>query len=1319
MKNHLFNLCCLSLIVQTANAKPSHPGLSNTPSVLEAKKEQKFVYPEDYKTFSQESALPFIFVEALEHSYHLDYYMMASSCAAITPSYLEDFESYLDVCWSESKGPVTGPDAAITSSQWIGGSYLNASSNGNSAKVNLFTDNRQEWLLSPVFDLTAGGYEINLDVAVTAYSGSSAIDMGSDDYVSIMQSLDGGSSWTAIYTWNTTNQPSHTGENLSIDVSGINSATTQFAIFATDGSVNDNEDYYFYIDDFKVRTIPTCLEGTFISVSDATNETADLVWDNPGTATTWELQYGTEGFTLGTGTSVLATDTNYTLLNLDGNIEYEVYVRGICGPADSSEWVGPATFTTLCDPFTPYYKEEFTTYLDECWSESKGSVNGPDDNIITASWTSSNFINTFSEGKSARIYLYSDTKTEWLITPDFDLSAGGYEINLDVGLTETFDASAENMGSDDSVCVMQSLNGGDTWTILHTWKNANQPSNTRENISIDISSVTSNAKFAIYASEGVIDDSESYYFYIDNFVVRTVPTCLANTNLEVSTVLSNTAQLKWNSPGSASSWQIEYGEDGFTQGTGTFVLVSDTNYTLNSLTESTDYQVYVRSVCGAADSSEWIGPVEFTTLCNPFTPDYHNEFTVFPGECWSESEGPLSGPDLSDNSSIWNGANYLNISGSNKGAKLNLFTTSADEWLISPLFDLSAGGYQINLDVAVTNYNSSSADNMGSDDSVRVMQSLDGGTTWTMLYSWSEANQPSNLGENVSIDISSLTSTHARFAIFATDGPIDDGEDYDFFVDNFKVRTVPSCLESNNLSVSNITANTVDLLWFSPGNATSWLIEYGESGFTQGTGNTVVSSDTTYLLQNLIYNTDYQVYVKSICSAGDSSDWIGPVSFTTICGIITPDYHENFTSFLNACWSESEGPLSGPNLSDETSEWNGGNYLNISGSNKAAKINLFTTSRDEWLLSPHYDLSAGGYEINLNVAVTNYNSSSADNMGSDDSVRVMQSIDGGSSWSTIYSWTLANQPSNTGENVSINVSTVTSADVQFAIYATDGPVDDTEDYDFFVDDFKVRTVPTCLEGYDLTTTDIESDNASILWFSPGSATSWQIEYGLNGFTQGSGTFLLASDTNYTIQNLVYNTDYQVYVRSICNPGDSSQWIGPLDFTTICGVITPDYEEDFTSYLNACWSESEGPLSGPNTSDVTSEWLGGNYLNVSGTNKAAKINLFTTSRDEWLLSPVFDLSAGGYELSLDVAVTNYNSSVADNMGSDDSVRVMQSTDGGSTWTMLYNWNVANQPSHTGERVAIDISGITGNNVQFAIFATDGPVDDSEDYDFFCR
>jgi hypothetical protein len=82
------------------------------------------------------------------------------------------------------------------------------------------------------------------------------------------------------------------------------------------------------------------------------NTTADLSWTRGGTPNpgdTFEIEYGPQGFTPGTGTAFTGlTSPSYQLTGLTANTQYCYYVRQNCGTANgSSAFVGPTCFTTL------------------------------------------------------------------------------------------------------------------------------------------------------------------------------------------------------------------------------------------------------------------------------------------------------------------------------------------------------------------------------------------------------------------------------------------------------------------------------------------------------------------------------------------------------------------------------------------------------------------------------------------------------------------------------------------------------------------------------------------------------------------------------------------------------------------------------------------------------------------------------------------------------------------------------------------------------------------------------------------------------------
>lgn len=92
------------------------------------------------------------------------------------------------------------------------------------------------------------------------------------------------------------------------------------------------------------------------------------------------------------------------------------------------------------------------------------------------------------------------------------------------------------------------------------------------------------------------------------------PTCPQPTNFALVQASLIDAEFSWTAGGSETQWQIQYGPQGFTPGTGTFVNVTTNPFTLTNLTPNTFYQAYIRAICTAGDSSYWTPPVSFNTF---------------------------------------------------------------------------------------------------------------------------------------------------------------------------------------------------------------------------------------------------------------------------------------------------------------------------------------------------------------------------------------------------------------------------------------------------------------------------------------------------------------------------------------------------------------------------------------------------------------------------------------------------------------------------------------------------------------------------------
>lgn len=89
-----------------------------------------------------------------------------------------------------------------------------------------------------------------------------------------------------------------------------------------------------------------------------------------------------------------------------------------------------------------------------------------------------------------------------------------------------------------------------------------------------------------------------------------------------------------------------------------------------------------------------------------------------------------------------------------------------------------------------------------------------------------------------------------------------------------------------------------------------------------------------------------------------------------------------------------------------------------------------------------------------------------------------------------------------------------------------------------------------------------SVNDAVITLTPGdSETLWQIQYGLSGFTMGTGIFQSTTSYPMNISSLTANSFYEVYVRAICGEGDTSLWTGPVGFNTYDQGVYLDWSTD--------------------------------------------------------------------------------------------------------------------------------------------------------------
>ena len=83
-------------------------------------------------------------------------------------------------------------------------------------------------------------------------------------------------------------------------------------------------------------------------------------------------------------------------------------------------------------------------------------------------------------------------------------------------------------------------------------------------------------------------------------------------------------------------------------------------------------------------------------------------------------------------------------------------------------------------------------------------------------------------------------------------------------------------------------------------------------------------------------------------------------------------------------------------------------------------------------------------------------------------------------------------------------------------------------------------------------------DAAINWSAGGIVGSYEMEYGVAGFTQGEGTSVYLTNNTYSLTNLDANTSYDVYLRTVCNDSIYGDWSSLLPFIVGDNSFTGDF-----------------------------------------------------------------------------------------------------------------------------------------------------------------
>jgi large repetitive protein len=943
---------------------------------------------------------------------------------------------------------------------------------------------------------------------------------------------------------------------------------------------------------------PTCFQPTNLSVDWTMGSKASLSWVSGGSSD-WEIEYGTPGFTPGTGTRVAAATNPFVVTGLSASTTYEFIVRDSCGSGDVSLWSTSVTDTTLCAPvvYTASYVENFNTTttwvpgtgfnnvgsaVDACWERNP---NGPSGAGGYAFGVGSDSTGTPGTGPSAGRggsgqYLYAEASgaqnqsvaqitsplidVTSLTVPELNFYYHMYGDQVNQLKTEVW---SQSLGWQTVGTLIGEVQTSETDTFLLATYTLSQFAN--DTILVRFS-----------ASRGFGTDNQGD-IAIDDFTFDEAPTCPDPSLLAVKGRTMTSVLLEWQAV-NATSWEIQYGATGTTLGAtaNTTVTVTTNPGAVTGLTSGTTYDFWIREICGPTDKSGWVGPVTGATFCTPVAAPWSENFDT---TGWTAGSGTYNGGDalatcwfrspeadtLPTSLFAWgirSGNTLTGLTGPNddfSGSGNYAYTEASrgapnqEAFLESPLLDLSTL-----LKPRVSFYTHMRGGNI---NTLKLQVWVDSTQTWD-TYLTVSGNQ-GNQWDYREVDLAGFAGDTIALRWSGTKGT---GAQGDIAIDEIVLDDQPLCPDPSNFVLTDVTGSRATFNWTSGGSST-WNITVGQVGFTpSATGLTNLTTAST-VVTGLAAGSSYDAYVRDTCGTLGASLWIGPLTFNTLCAPFTAPYIENFDSTswvtganqtpgqIDGCWQRSDTIeyffKAGPPTNHTNNSGPSGDHTSGSGGY------VFTEANTGFFGSNVFSNALTSPQIDVTTLTTPELTFWYHMYGALIDKLEVQVRGSGGSWATLSTISGSQQSASTDpwqeKIVDLSAYANDTLQIRFKGYRVQGS---NNRVDISIDDVDVHEKPNCPKPSNLTATNVSSTSVDLSWTTGGSA-SWQISAVGSGVAAG-GTLTAAATNPYTLTGLQPNTTYDIYVRDSCAAGDVSPWLGPVSISTLCGMVTAPWIEDF-------------------------------------------------------------------------------------------------------------------------------------------------------------
>ena len=1019
--------------------------------------------------------------------------------------------------------------------------------------------------------------------------------------------------------------------------------------------------------------IPTCFPPSNLSSAWILSDRARITWTTGGSVS-HQLKVGPAGFVPTTSGAIVQVPTGNSriLTGLTVSTSYDVFVRDSCSAGNVSQWAGPYSFTTLCAPLAGLQTENFST-----WTPGTGGNFNPGGAVTTPCWTTTP-IHTGVNGGPFAWSVRTGANPQFNTGPNADATPGTaldryLSVESALGAYQdvaTIESPLFNVGSFTIPTVrfythmfgaqMGSLHL-DVWSpatgwVSNVWTKSGQQQTSKaaawDSAVVLLNTFTSDTlrfRFRAIRTFGINPATfNGGDLALDDFKIRSAPACPDPTAFTATSVSFTQVSLSFNAV-SSSNFRLAYGPPSASMAALTKANTTSSSPTIKTLTPGTKYKVYLKSKCSATDSSQWVGPLYFTTLCSPVSAPLTENFD---GAGWISGTGAYSAGDSLG--TCWQRSPGRGVSGVSPyywAVRTGLTSTQNPPFTTGPSTDKSGTGRYLYTEsssgiqgqyayVQTKPINIASLTNPSLEFSyfahgvgigslaVELWNPQTGWGTAIPIFSGQKQTQQTAAWKDTAISLTAFNMDTVVIRFRGTRGNSNYG---DIAID--EIRVVNYCAKPTAFVMQKATPTTIRLGWTNPG-ATRWNVSYsvGATG-AAGAGTRVNVTTIPWTLTGLLPGTTYTFWVRDSCGVGNTSTWVGPLVVKTPCLPLIPTlsspYTEPFTSTTNwsagmaaqgpgnisSCWTRQhttgyfwktgpglpKTPGTGPDM-DHTTGTAVGQFLYSEGTTSTGTVTyvesppISLTQLTTPELSFWYHMY-GGLIQSLQLQVSN-----------------------GGAFTTL--WTKSGQQHTSGtapwKQHNIVLTAPYAGDTVVFRWVATRNAGFANTVDISLDDIMVQQAPTCAAPTALTSTAQTTTSVTLAWTSTG--TSFEIQYGPVGFVPPAGTQVTAGTNPYTVTGLTISTVYDFYVRRVCSSTNKSSWTGPFQVGTACGVVLTPHTQNFDtgflegtgtqnagSTIGVCWtrtptagyhwgggsgSTTNGPLTGPPADHTTGT---GNYV----------------------------------------------------------------------------------------------------------------------------